>query len=300
LIPYLHTLAICIPVYNRNISALIYQLEAQLLSYSGRYEILAYDDGSSLQYKVENQKIKAHGLIYAEFNKNIGRASIRNILGLSAQSKYLLFLDNDNEIITSDFVKKYFDLIDQEEPALICGGVQYPKNSYTEKDKLHWKYGNQIISTISSKINPTFISFNFLIRQDIFLQFHFNSELKTYGHEDTLMGMQLQENGYKLRFVDNPVLHAELDSTPEYLKKNLSAVLNLALLYKNKAHHTLIEQSRLAQAYNRLKKWRLTGMFSLVYKLIEPSIIKNLNSNDPSLGFFKVFKLGNFIIEMRK
>ena len=47
----------------------------------------------------------------------------------------------------------------------------------------------------------------------------FNPLISGYGHEDTLFGFELEQNGIVIRHIDNPVLNAHLDSNTQFLYK---------------------------------------------------------------------------------
>lgn len=83
-------LAICIPVYNYDISSLIHSLKQELIALSAEVTIIIVDDGSSEKIKAIN-KLVTEGCTYIELNSNIGRAKIRNYFTLLTKAQYLLF-----------------------------------------------------------------------------------------------------------------------------------------------------------------------------------------------------------------
>jgi hypothetical protein len=47
----------------------------------------------------------------------------------------------------------------------------------------------------------------------------FSEDLKTYGHEDTLLGYDLFRNGIEIFHIDNPVEHTGLEDSSVLLRK---------------------------------------------------------------------------------
>src|SRR5690606_3001986 len=101
-------LSINIPVYNVEVTELVWQLKQQAEKISSDIEIIVYDDGSSENFKLENRKLAdIPQVFYHEMEKNLGRTAIRNLMGLESQKPYLLFIDADSKLISDDYLKKY-------------------------------------------------------------------------------------------------------------------------------------------------------------------------------------------------
>jgi glycosyltransferase involved in cell wall biosynthesis len=288
-------ISICIPAYNRDITLLINQLDAQIRQCAESINIFVLDDGSSKEILTINRNITSEYLVYGELTKNTGRAKIRNLLGRIADGEYCLFLDNDLEINKPDFLRNYASLIKLSHPAVVCGSATYPAQAYSPDRTLHWKYGTQVVGRMYSNKNKTLISLNFLIWKDILMRFPFHEELSTYGHEDTLMGYNLKKNNIEILYIDNPVHHTALDSNEEYLTKNKSALRNLLYLYSNPLTRAAVIDTPLISTYLKLKKYRLLSFTKWLYTKFHQRIQANLNSSKPSLFYFKIYKLGELI-----
>ena len=73
-------LSILIPIYNFKVVDVVLELKAQAEKLDVPFEILCFDDASST-HKDTNSTLQAEANIqYREFNRNIGRTKIRNLL----------------------------------------------------------------------------------------------------------------------------------------------------------------------------------------------------------------------------
>jgi len=108
-------LSILIPSYNYSIFDLVKTLHRQVERTLIKYEILCFDDASTILIP-ENEKINTlSNCSYIVLKQNIGRSSIRNLLASTAHCENLLFLDADTIPIHENFVENYITLIDQQE-----------------------------------------------------------------------------------------------------------------------------------------------------------------------------------------
>ena len=287
-------LSILIPTYNTKIVDLVDDLYSQCKNLNLDFEILCYDDDSSNNYKEFNRKITQYKrVVYKEMDKNHGRAKLRNLLAYEAGYKKLLFLDADSGIIRDDFI---FTYIKQMNKDVFYGGRLYSEIKPEDKNKiLHWKYGKEkeSLNVETRKTNPylNFLSNNFLIDKGVFEKVKFDENLSGYGYEDTLFAYELRKNNIKIRHIDNPVLHLELENTSAFIQKTENAMKNLANLYiQNK-----ITDTRLIKTYKKLQKYGLTGIFSKMVFALKKPVIKNLYSSNPDLKLFQYYKLAFFI-----
>ena len=94
-----------------------------------------------------------------------------------------------------------------------------------DPDKLlRWKYGKKKEQLKASERNKhahaSFSTFNVLIDKSIFSKIRFNEELKQYGHEDTLLGYQLNIAGINVLHIDNGLMHDGVESNQDFLTQN--------------------------------------------------------------------------------
>ena len=117
--------SILIPIYNFKVVDVVLELKAQAEKLDVPFEILCFDDASSTHTDT-NCVLQAEANIqYREFNSNIGRTKIRNLLVQKAKYNNLLFLDCDITINKPDFLASNLPYFDSGH--VLCGGVAYKK-----------------------------------------------------------------------------------------------------------------------------------------------------------------------------
>lgn len=226
-------LSICLPVYNEDVCRLVADLHPQCIKCKIEFEILVADDHSDDNYLQQNQKIKQFDFVeLIELHENIGRSAIRNLLVEKARYDFLLFLDADTQIISESFIESY--LVSNLEASVVCGGICYPTEKAPKGYRLRQKYGQVRESASAGKrsLNPyrSFMTTNYCMAKAVAMQTPFLQLIREYGHEDTLLGLDLEAKGMKILHINNPVLHLPKDSDIQFIQKTTQAVSNLVLL----------------------------------------------------------------------
>lgn len=290
-------ISICIPIYNRDVRKLVQNLYKQALDSGIVFEILLIDDTSDIEIREKNRLIPFQSDIrYEELPFNIGRSSIRNLFVKKALYPYLIFIDNDAEVCSDNFINEYKK---QCIPDIICyGGCVYQEN-VNKEDYLRWFYGkNREAVSFEKRIkrpNDYFSSFNFLIDRNIMKKCSFDENLKGYGYEDVLFKSQLIKKGYHIVQINNPLIHIGLMSGDLFLKKTEESLAQLMKLEKDENVREIVSQSvKLLQIYNRIKCLKLTKSVSYIYTLLQKTLKKNLLSDNPRLFAFDLYKIGYF------
>ena len=284
-------LSILIPVYNYNITKLVSDLHQQCENAEIVYEIVCFDDGSSDNFKKENQIIqKFDNVVYHELPQNLGRSKIRNELGKAAEFGYLLFMDCDSQVVSKNYIKNYIEKLDPS--CLLYGGRVYQSAAPEKEYFFHWFYGRHReqmpVEQRRAKPHHSFMTNNFLIPKNIFTNFLFDEKLTQYGHEDTIFGLQLKEANIPIIHIDNPLEHEGLETTDSFLIKTKQGIENLHFLSKE---YDLLD-TRLLRTYKKAKNWRLTFFINLIFQVSEKSLLKNFNSSNINLKLFDFYKLG--------
>ena len=292
-------ISILIPVYNYDIIDLVQNIHKQINKISEKAEIIVVDDASNIDFP-ENKAIeKFDSVKYIKLTENYGRAKVRNYLASLAQNEYLLFIDCDAKVINIDFIKDYIRCI-KEGQVLVCGGLVYGDDKPQDQNLyLRWYYGmkREYKKKEIRKSNPynSFSSFNFLIKKDIFLSIKFNENISGYGHEDTLLGIDLKKLNIPLMHIDNHLLHDGLEDTESFLKKTRQSVENLKYLIENYENKQLLKaQIKLVKYIEKVRKYRSAWFMKFVYYLLNKIFCKNLLSKYPSLFIFDLYKICYF------
>jgi glycosyltransferase involved in cell wall biosynthesis len=295
--------SLCIPVYNFSIEPLIAKLSKEILEYAIKAEIVVIDDASDPLFRTTNRLLtEKYPVNYVQLEKNIGRSSIRNLFLLYVKSPLLLFLDCDVMPLDDKFISNYLSAT-REDPIVVCGGIKYPQELPSEKNKLHWEYGRkrESLPATSRNRNPysCFLASNFIIPREVFEAIRFNENLKGYGHEDTLFGIELEKKGVRLRHIDNPTEHLKLDTAEEFILKTENALRNLYDLYRSNVY-PLEHYVKLIKANNFLKTLRLSTVASVLYgKFDKGGMRRKLLNGSSDLKLLDWYKL-LFFISLKK
>jgi len=291
-------LSILIPTYNYNIVTLVNKVYKQALDAKILFEIIVADDCSTYKAFIdENKEIEELEFCTLIRNKeNIGRTATRNLLANKAKYNQLLFLDSDVVPKYDDFISR-FNLKEMENYQVIYGGVSYFEEKPEENKVLRWKYGKEReAKNVAKRLKEPFfiISQNLMIKKDIFLKLN-NINTNAYGL-DILFSNNLKVNNITVNHIDNPVYHLGLETNNVFIKKSLEAVKTTVQL-ENKG---IIDNDLrpLQKSYLRLKKNKLTLIFSFFISKLKKLMEHNFLSKNPNLFWFDLYRL-NYYIELK-
>lgn len=292
-------LSILIPVYNYDCSELVRELLAQgeRAEAKGReFEIIVGDDASAEGRGVESVKKVCEENRHCRFLSsmvNRGRAANRNNMAREAKGDYLLFIDCDALVTRADFLDKYFAQIDAGADVVV-GGIEAVGTQTSPDVSLRFRYEQSaagIRSLEYRKANPYshFSTFNVMVKRDVFTRIRFDESCVEYGYEDTIFGLRLKQDGYKITHIDNPLVHNGLDTNRELLAKTEASLRNLHRFGRDVQNFSHVGAVAL-----RLKRLNLDGAMATFHKIFAPIERANLLSGSPSLFIFKLYKLGYF------
>ena len=294
-------LSILIPIYNIDVRPLVKDLHLQSLSQKIPFEIILIDDASGDETKSFNkQLIESDNISYTELEKNIGRSAIRNLLITKAKFDNLLFLDSDSKISKNPtFIKNYVEQIDHY--SVVSGGRLYPdQNAKNETTLLHYKYGSQRESVALSQrlAHPVryFHSNNFMVKKDLALRYPFPKMRNGYGYEDIVFATTLHRAGVTISHIENPIEHHGLVDSTSFLNNIKSSNTNLISFYKE---GKLIE-TLLLKTFDVLRKTKTVNAVRFVLNMLQPTLVKNLNSQNPRLLFLDLYKLGDLLNQYKE
>jgi len=291
-------LSILIPIYNINCVKLVADIHKQCQKTKINFEILCYDDLSKNSIRDKN-KVLAHlfGVSYVELNENKGRAKIRNMLARYSNHDYMLFIDADSKTPNKSFIKNYLPLLRSD--LVVFGGRSYTKRKPTALKKIfHWTYGNEREALKAKKRNrdpyTTFMSNNFIVPRNIFIDIGFDAIHEGYGYEDTQFATELQNRHIKVFHTDNPLIHTGIENIDVFLNKTREAIKNLVILHKEGK----ILDTKLIRFYKNIIRWKLDNFVkNYIHKRID-KIEANLYSEKPNMRNFDLWKLYLFMQEI--
>jgi len=293
-------LSVCIPVYQVDVRPLVRSLQAQAAVLPIPLEIFCLDDASDPFWQRLNRELEGQDLVrYEELTENLGRARIRNRLAREAVHPYLLFLDSDARLSRPDFLERYAQELPTD--AVLCGGGHYqPEPPVDSRYWLHWYYGSRVEQKPAAQRRQQpylgFKTFNFLVPRRLLLEHPFDENLVSYGHEDTLWGMELERAGIPIRHLDNPACHAGLEPVEKFLQKQRQAIDQLLVL--EGAYPRL--PVRLLRWGRQLEARRLDAPVRWMVQLISPILGRMLTGHRSvvSLWALHIFKLG-YLLERK-
>jgi len=289
-------LYILIPVFNREVAALVASLLAQAPDWPGPLEIILLDDKSAVDYQLKNRPLASQPAVrYEELPANVGRAAIRNQLVARARHKWLLLLDNDSLLPDGQFLARYAQAVRaQPAAALFIGGTTYEAVPPADPALyLRWHYGRtrEMRPAAVRQRNPTsqLTINNALLRRELLQKFLFDERISGYGHEDTRLGLELARAGVAVQHLANPVLHDGLEPAALFLEKSYQAVRNLAQVLRTDG---LGADTRLAQAAQRLRRAGLAGaVVRVALAAAAPALRQHLLGARPGLRALDALKL---------
>jgi len=166
-------ISLLIPVLDYDIVALVHSMKNAMGKVPELDEILIGDDGSAPEYREKYRSLEGNGVKLIVSEKNIGRASIRNMLAREAKGDYLLFIDADAMVpaTAEAYLRKWISMAGLAR--VLSGGILYHESPPGDPDKLlRWKYGmmkeQKKAADRNKHSNAGFSTFNVLIEKSVF------------------------------------------------------------------------------------------------------------------------------------
>lgn len=315
-------ISILIPTYNYTCAHLVCELQKQCeevqASVDGfNYEIIVADDCSTdIKTSEENAIISLlPHCRYETQDVNIGRAAIRNWLIKQAQYDWLILMDCDAEVISDDFIYRYWQAIvapSKEDfpsndtnqspykvPRIIVGGTSTPRTAPRGHElRLKYELAAEGIRTVKARRqHPSlfFGTFNFVCHRTILTQIPFDERCIEYGYEDALFGIKASGNGYSIIHIENPLLHKGINDNITFLKHSEEALRTLNRLGSPMTEHARVARAAAFFKSSKLKRLTLLPLILILYRMSASLIRRNLTSRFPDLNLFAFYKLGYYL-----
>jgi glycosyltransferase involved in cell wall biosynthesis len=285
-------LSILIPVYNCTCASLVETLHNQCAAIpSLQWEIIVADDGSTDSSMTERNKEDVCTLPHCNYiirKENAGRAAIRNYLAKQAQYEWLLFIDGDRIVHQENFIACY---LKNANAPVICGG--YDINCTNEKDKHNLRYlyekkneNKRTISKLRKQPYQNFNTTNFIVKRNIMTQYPFDERIRKYGYEDVMFGKTLCREHIAIGHIHNPVTIDEYESNVQFVDKTTEGMQTLCDF-----RDEIKGYSGIVDAGNSLQRYHLIRFVSFIYRIAGNKIRHNLQSNNPHIFLFNIYKL---------
>jgi glycosyltransferase involved in cell wall biosynthesis len=281
-------LSILIPIYNFNANNLVQDILAQCVHASVDFEIIIIDDASSSLTPIE---VSHDCIVYQTELKNLGRAAVRNKLAALAKHEWLLFIDGDSGVVSTDYIKAYLSLLPHH--TFIYGGTLYEPNRNDINHNFHHTYGVQrealSANERSKNAHLTFKTNNFLIEKALFNKIRFDEAITGYGYEDTLFALKGAELGISILHIENPVSHLGLNTNIDFIHKTKAAMLTLSILHKEGKIKT-----KITKIFQKLAPLLHPSLINFLEKKIYYKLTKASNLNLTLFDLWKLLCLAKF------
>ena len=286
------TLSVLIPIYNYCARELVESVDALISCEAIDAEIVVADDASSSDISWLDDLRCTNPLTVWRAPHNLGRSAIRNQLARLAEGTWLWFVDCDTALTHSFSLKRYLEATAVAD--VVCGGLTTPA-SQPEGSELRYRYEladthRRTAERRSQEPYRQLSTCNLLIKKNVFTDIQFCEDIKQYGYEDALFGVELEQRQVSIRHIDNPVVHLGLEPNEEFLRKSEIALTTLHAL-----EGRMNGNSRIQNYAERLSRWHLTPLIKLVFKLFRKPLRSNLLGRNPNLKAFSLYKLGYYL-----
>ena len=284
-----------IPTYNFNCAKLVRSIwkQAEALRTDKEtdfdFEIIVSDDASEEKEILEALDADIATLPRCRLLRQqhrLGRAANRNALTDESHFPWKVFIDADADIYTTDFVRCFWEA--RHKADVVCGSLLPAE---PEKGcELRYRYELHASQTMTAERrnkvpHSRFTAFNVMLSEKAVGKVRFDENCKDYGHEDTLLGIALQKAGLSVIHIDNPLVHAGLDSNEAFLNKTEEALVSLIRLPQ------LTKVVGSSHIYSIFQRFCMAWILRMSSPIFCPLLRRNLLGKHPSLLLFDCYKL---------
>lgn len=221
-----------IHILNHNFipDRLLSRLIEQILPRNENIKLKFWDDGSDEKYQpLLHEMVQKYDFPFINWElrqTNVGRAAMRQKI-LDHDSKgWMLSIDSDM-VPNSDFINQMISSLHSRK--IIYTGIHYYQHDVpADHLLLHWNYGRR--REVPAQYKAPYVHFStgiFALHSVLAKTLKFDSSIRSYGHEDTLFGLLIQEKGFSVQRTGMKAVHGGLSSNEDFIKKQLTAVRNL-------------------------------------------------------------------------
>ncbi len=223
--------SVIIPTYKRN-TTLERAINSILNQTIGNLEIIVVDDNDEKsKYRKFNEKLMSkyrsnNKIIYLKHRKNLNGAAARNTGIFYSKSKYIAFLDDDDEYLENkiELQIKLLEQLDNTWGAVYCGYSEYGKNKLLSTN-LGLSYGN-LKNKLLLKESTISAGSTLLIKRSILNELN-GFDTAFSRHQDWELLIRFFRK-YKIAFVNRTLVKIYLDDN----RKNRTDTENLILIKK--------------------------------------------------------------------
>jgi hypothetical protein len=206
-----------------------------------------------------------------------------------------LFIDGDAKINNANYIQNYCPYFNQG--TVVVGGTIYQTTDLAQQNLLRYLVGKkteEIQAHIrQNKPYNSFVTFNFLMPKTLFDELQIPNYLNGYGHEDTLIGIQLSQRNVPLAHIQNPLVHTGLDDNLDYMHKIEQSLQSALLLYYNYPHtNELCAHIKILRYYKMLSTFKLRRIVAYIFSKTKTILTLKLTGTKPQIQYLNYYKLG--------
>ena len=98
-----------------------------------------------------------------------------------------------------------------------------------------------------------------------------------------------EKEGLKVIHIDNPLINADIEENPIFLKKTEESMHSLYQLKDKMRHH-----SRLLTSYEKIRRLKLDTLLRIVFPLLRPVLSWHLTGKQPTVIALQFYKLAYY------
>lgn len=236
-------ISIITPVYKGNIYLNNYMKKvSKACELKDNVEVILINDSPEIEIDFDKKLINNFKIRIINNEKNMGIHKSR-IVGLeNALGKYVLFLDQDDEIMENTLITQYNTIIKEDNDLVLGNGF------FEDRKGLHAIYKNNYSQDFASKKTPNIMVRDFivspgqcLIKKAVIPQYWIENKLDYNGTDDYLLWLLMFNSNIKI------TNNYEKIYTHKYTGENLS--LNKEKMYKSQLN--MLELLNQCNSYNK-------------------------------------------------
>ena len=254
--------SVAVPFYKVDVCSLAEALIQQSQTLAASVELLFADDAShDMEHTNRLKALLARASLPCRLfslERNVGRATIRNILHGRSRGGYTLFLDSDMYPDTGSFLARYVELAAAQAGDVIVGGCSYKQvGAVPRTQKLYFYHSNrtQCVDVERRRREPLRYVFtnNLMLKRGILEEIGFDQGYTGWGYEDTDWGFRAAEHNARVVHIDNTATHLGLIDDNRLIEKYKESVANfLRLARKFPLQSEAMPMFRMALRLSRL------------------------------------------------
>jgi hypothetical protein len=129
-----------------------------------------------------------------------------------------------------------------------------------------------------------------MIRTEVFAAHPLDTRFRAYGYEDVFLVKDLEHHGIKVLHIDAPLGFSQFETNAQFMAKTEEGLRTLC-----RFREELQGYSTLLYHVEKLRRLRLTSLVLFVFRQWRKRWRSNLQSAQPSLLRFKLYKLGYYL-----